>query len=204
MKSLIIGRTAIFRSLLIGSCAIALWCSLPAVTAEDFDNSSNGNIAASDLVKQIRKSALSGSAASQYELGLLFEYGRGVEQDDSTAVLWYGKSADQNYASAQYRLAVLIDNGWGHPVDKEKAFGLYESAAERGHELAQYDTAIMYFKGSGVLRDRVQAYKWLKIAELSGSSLMQKHLRRVAKEMSADEIKKAEYFAKHWIEEPSI
>jgi len=79
-------------------------------------------------------------------------------QDDSAAVLWYGKSADQNYASAQYRLAVLVDNGWGHPVDKEKAFGLYESAAERGHELAQHDTAIMYFKGSGVHKDLVQAY----------------------------------------------
>jgi len=50
----------------------------------------------------------------------------------------------------------------------------------------------------------VQAYKWLKIAELSGNPLMHKHLRRVAKEMSADEIKKAEYLAKHWIEEPGI
>lgn len=204
MKSLIFGRIAIFRSLLIASCAIALWCSVPTVTASDFGNSSNGNIAAFDLVEQIRKSALSGSAASQYELGQLYEYGRGVEQDDSAAVLWYGKSADQNYASAQYRLAVLVDNGWGHPVDKEKAFGLYESAAERGHELAQHDTAIMYFKGSGVHKDLVQAYKWLKIAELSGNPLMQKHLRRVAKEMSADEIKKAEYFAKHWIKEPGI
>lgn len=144
--------------------------------------------------------AKNGSAEAQFELGLLFEYGRDVNQDDARALKWYKKSAAQEFSNAQYRLAVLSDNGWGTPLDKEKAFKLYESAAENGHELAQHDVAIMYFEGEGVTKNRIQAYKWLKIAIANGSELMQKHLNMVMLEMSSDEIGVAEHLANEWVE----
>jgi len=134
-------------------------------------------------------------------VGLLYEYGKSVDQDDAIALSWYEKSALQNHSGAQYRLAVMLDNGWGSVTDKPRAFKLYEAAANRGHELAQYDLAIMYFNGVGTNKDRVQAYKWLKIAVLNGSPLMQKHLARVADEMSADEVAAGDQLAQEYIKE---
>ena len=140
------------------------------------------------------------SAISDYERGLEFEYGRGVTRDDSKALYWYRKSASSGFAPAQYRLAVLNDNGWGTPVNSERAFTLYLAAAEQGLELAQHDLAIAFFEGVGTDKNLLQAYKWLKIADLSGSTLMQKHLHLVSQEMTADEIATAGHLAAYWIE----
>lgn len=185
-------------------CALMSWCPLSPVNASELDSTPHQHTWSTDYYQQTRESALKGFAASQYELGLMFEYGKGADQNDIKAALWYEKSAAQGNSNAQYRLAVLIDNGWGHPVDKSKAFNLYRAAAERGHELAQHDLAIMYFEGAGVDRDVVQAYKWLKIANLSGNQLMHKHLYMVSREMSSDQIEAAESLAKNWVGYPGI
>jgi len=150
---------------------------------------------------QLYNLASNGSASAQYELGLLYEYGRGVNQDDAIALFWYEKSAAQNFSDALYRLAILYDNGWGALPDKEKALDLYAAAAEKGHSLAQHDLAILYFQGSDAPKNLLQAYKWLNIAVKSGNPLMQKHLRMVANEMSVDEIGVARYLAEEWIEQ---
>ena len=166
----------------------------------DTNNSNTAEIEAISNYKQLYDSASDGSPIAQYELGLLFEYGRGVSQDDSTAAFWYEKSAAQQFIDSQYRLAILYDNGWGLPANKVKALDLYHAAAEKGHQLAQHDLAIMYFQGTDAPKNLLEAYKWLKIAVISGSPLMQKHLGRVANEMSADEIEVAEHLAQEWVE----
>lgn len=84
------------------------------------------------------------------------------------------------------------------------AFKLYEFSADNGHELAQHNVAIMYFDGVGINKNPLQAYKWLRIAVLRGSALMQKHLSMIALEMSSDDIKMAEYLANEWIDHSSI
>lgn len=155
-------------------------------------------------LEEIRQSAQSGSAVSQFELGEMFEYGRHVTQSDLLAAYWYNRASDQGYSQAQYRLAVLFDNGWGNPVDKEKAFDLYQSAARSGHQLAQHDLAMMYFQGTGTDRNPVQAYKWLKIASLSGNPLMQKHMQLVAQTMSSNDIELAVTLATQWVSQPGI
>jgi len=159
----------------------------------------SNTVVTSEVHKQLLQAAMNGSASAQYELGLIFEYGTGVSQDDTVAIYWYAKSAEQKYTDAQYRSAVLYENGWGVKPDKTVAFDLYKLAASAGHELAQHDLAIMYFQGSGTSRNLVQAYKWLKIAVINGSTLMQKHLAMVSLEMSLDEIALANQLADHWM-----
>ena len=51
-----------------------------------------------------RKAAEQGDASAQYNLGVMYENGHGVEQDDEQAVFWYRKAAEQGYADAQYNL----------------------------------------------------------------------------------------------------
>ena len=188
------------RTLYAMVCAAFLSCVALSGFAAESDARANSDFPESEEAEILRQTALSGSAESQFKLGELFEYGRGVERSDSKAAYWYEQAASQQYALAQYRLAILYDNGWGNPVNKEKAFVLYKAAAEQGVELAQHDVAIAYYQGSGTEKNLLLAYKWLKIADLNGNPLMQKHLNLVASEMSPDEIESAKFLAEGWIE----
>ena len=51
--------------------------------------------------------AMAGDVEAQYELGLLYEQGRGVIQDDEAAVKWFTKAADQGHAGAKRELEVI-------------------------------------------------------------------------------------------------
>ncbi len=199
MKAGVRKKPEIWRLLFIVFCAVAICCFSSFVLASGTDNAATVQSLNSDQIEQLKHSAEQGSAESQFELGVLFEYGRGVEQDDLQAAHWYEKSATQGFPEGLYRLAILLDNGWGQAINKERAFKLYKSAAEKGHTLAQHDVAIMYFQGSGVSKDIVQAYKWLKIADLSGNPLMAKHLKRIKRHMTFDEVEQAEFFANQWV-----
>ena len=48
-----------------------------------------------------------GNAQSQYELGLMYELGMGIDKDLDQAFIWYQKSANQAYAKAQYNLSIF-------------------------------------------------------------------------------------------------
>ena len=51
-----------------------------------------------------QKAVTQGNAAAQYHLGVCYEDGKGVAQDDTKAVEWYQKAAAQGHASAKSRI----------------------------------------------------------------------------------------------------
>ena len=54
-----------------------------------------------------RQAADQGDAAAQFQMGVAYEYGRGVEKSDEGAVQWYRQAADQGDAdAAQFCLEV--------------------------------------------------------------------------------------------------
>ena len=52
----------------------------------------------------IQPLAEEGDARAQYNLGVHYEFGHGVEQDDDIAALWYRKAAEQGDSGAQHNL----------------------------------------------------------------------------------------------------
>ena len=58
-----------------------------------------------------RKAADQGDADAQWILGFMYEKGKGVAKDESTAVEWYRKAADQGYARAQRNLETMYAQG---------------------------------------------------------------------------------------------
>ena len=106
---------SIFAIALLISLAVPVWSQdydkgLEAFQAGDFDTALN----------EWRQLAEQGHARAQYELGNMYEYGRGVGQNDADAVKWYTKSASQGLVLAQYKLGVLYENGWGFQKTKPK------------------------------------------------------------------------------------
>ncbi len=147
-----------------------------------------------------RKMAEQGQAIAQYNLGIIYEYGRGVKQNDVEAVKWYRKASVQGVSVAQYKLGVMYDNGWGVPPSDTEAVKWYSDAAEQGHPLAQHDLAFMYAAGSGIAQDHVRAYMWLNVAIANGNSLMIKHLNSVSGKLTFDQVEEAQKMAREWME----
>ena len=60
-------------------------------------------------------------AYAQNNVGVLYDNGQGVEQDDKEAVRWYRKAAAQHDASGQNNLGGMYLSGKGVPKDPKKA-----------------------------------------------------------------------------------
>ena len=143
--------------------------------------------------------AAKGHPRAQYDLGGLYEYGRGVDASDRMALDWYERAARQDLAPAQYRMGVLLENGWGADSDSAAAAHWYRKAARQGHPLAQHDLAFLYAAGEGVPQDPLRAYMWLHISVLQGNALMVEHRDHLAKSLTPGEISAAEGLAVHWV-----
>jgi TPR repeat protein len=88
-------------------------------------------------VKWYRKAAEQGNADAQNRLGLMYDEGRGVPQNDSEAVKWYRKAAEQGLGVAQNNLGWMYRNGEGVPQDMETAYMWFYIAVTNGYKDAQ-------------------------------------------------------------------
>ncbi|MBL4691972.1 MAG: sel1 repeat family protein [Magnetovibrio sp.] len=61
-------------------------------------------------------------AASQFRLGELYFYGRGVEHDYGKAIEYYTQAANQGHAGGQYLLGAMYFEGWGVEKDYIQAY----------------------------------------------------------------------------------
>ena len=113
---------------------------------------------------KLKAAAEKGHKKAQYRVGLCYDKGRGVTEDDAKAVAWYQKAVDQGYAKAQYQLGKCYKNGEGIAKDEKKAVELFMLAAKQDNGDAQYQLAKCYLKGKGVAKDEAKAKSWLKKA----------------------------------------
>jgi TPR repeat protein len=78
--------------------------------------------------------AEAGDSASQYNLGVLYENGRGVEQNNEEAARLYGLAARQGHANAQRSLGAMYGNGWGVDRDLSEAYVWFSLSAAQGND----------------------------------------------------------------------
>ena len=115
--------------------AIVLVSAIAAPAAADMFEDAVDAHARGDYAKAlrlIRPLANDGSATAQFNLGVMYLTGRGVQQDYSAAALWFRKAAEQNYARAQSNLGTLYRDGRGVAQDHPEAvcgFGRLQTKA---------------------------------------------------------------------------
>jgi len=80
--------------------------------------------------------AENGDAVAQTTLGLCYNWGIGVAQDDVEAVKWYRKAADQGNAKAQSNLGGCYASGIGVAKDEAEAVKWLRKAAAQGDKAA--------------------------------------------------------------------
>ena len=91
----------------------------------------------------LRRAADQGMAQAQYNLGIFFYNGRGVQKDLGHAVYWFRKAAAQDYPNAVYMLAFMSENGLGYSKDLPSAFALYRQAASLQESDSQGKLALL-------------------------------------------------------------
>ena len=154
----------------------------------------------SAATKSLIHEAGQGNAAAQYELGVLYENGRGVIKNPAVAAKWYRKAAEQGHAEAQYNLGRMYEKGWwwvdsfrdyfektgsrqtsagSHQIaDHVEAAKWYRMAAEQGHAEAQYHLGVMYLEGSGVPNDGAETVRWYRKAADQGNADAKNEIER--------------------------
>lgn len=126
--------------------------------------------------------AQQGNAQAQFELGMTYFKGIGVQKDYLKALEWFNKAADQGHERAkEYILStyyaqgsLYFGNDTGVTQDDVEAFKWYSKGANLGHSQSQYMIGLMYYFGEGVAKDEKMGIQWLKKAAALGNKDAQK------------------------------
>ncbi len=79
-----------------------------------------------------RKAAEQGHVRAMFELGDMYNKGKGVPQDFKETAKWYRKSAEQGHSKAQWMLGGLYVSGEGVPKDYVTAYAWVWIAVTNG------------------------------------------------------------------------
>lgn len=116
-----------------------------------------------------QKAAEQGDLFGQYNLALMYEYGKGTEVNYEKARHYYNEAIKQGLPQAMAQLAGLDFYGLGAERDTDKAIELYTKAAEKGNDAALYQLGLLSETGVGLDLDYEQAHKYYKGAADKGN-----------------------------------
>jgi TPR repeat protein len=130
-------------------------------------------------LKLLRPLAEQGNAQAQRSLGDLYANGQGVPKDYVEALKWHELGYEQEFA---------------------EALKGYQSYAEQGDPAAQFSLGVIYTGGAarGVSKDLVLAHMWFDLAAERGDNAAAEARDDVAKQMTPDQIAKAQRMSREW------
>lgn len=137
------------------------------------------------LVKRFEEQqakAKSGNPRAMYEVGRMYERGRGTAANMDKAISWFEKAAGKGQTDARARLGILFLEGQGVPQNYAKAYENLSAAANAGVPPAQYFLAVMYEEGQGVKANPGAAMSWYKKAAKGGYYQAEKAIARLEAE----------------------
>ena len=123
-----------------------------------------------EIMRMLHEAAEQRHEKAQFNLGSMYQHGKGVEKDEVAGAQWYRKAADQGFASAQNNLGLMYHQGTGVPQSFAMAAEWYRKAADQGVALAQCNLGTMYKHGNGVERDDAKAAEWFLKSSESGDA----------------------------------
>lgn len=129
--------------------------------------------------------AKQGNIKAMYDVGKLYERGRGVIKDITKAANFYQQASTAGNPSAQARLGILYFEGRGVKQNYKKALSLLISAANKNIPSAQFQLANMYELGTGVTQNLPKAIEWYKKADKYGYYLAKSKVTRLQKLLSS-------------------
>jgi len=154
-------------------------------------------------IDALRARAEQGDAEAQYNLGSMYDEGRGVTQDRAEAARWWLLAAEQGHSNAAVAMGFSYVVGLGVPMDRSEAVRFYRLGALDRHPGGMHMLGESYSTGSGVPQDYVQAHMWFNLA---AANFFEEELRdrsiswreRMVSRMTPDQIAEAQRLAREW------
>jgi len=157
-------------SLLVYGCAV----KQPTV-AQGLSFYDEGDYA--QAFQTLDKLARDANPLAQQVLGVMYENGQGVKQNNQQALYWFRQAAAQNNASAQYLLGSMIERGIGTEKNQTEANRWFRRSAENGNPIAQYRIGLIEKQGTNVSAANFQkAAYWFGLAAAQGDPQAQYQL----------------------------
>ncbi|VAW74954.1 hypothetical protein MNBD_GAMMA13-2076 [hydrothermal vent metagenome] len=121
--------------------------------------------------------AQTGNVEAQYDVAYLYTKGRGVDEDEEEAFIWYNKSADQGLDTGQYKVGMAYLKAVGVDKDLELARVWLQKSAGQGYPPAQYQLGKLL--ASKHYKDYDGALAWLQKAQNSGYERAASEIRKL-------------------------
>jgi TPR repeat protein len=151
--------------------------------------------------KEFTVLAEQGSEDAQLTIGKMYMIGQGVKQDPDAAIKWFEAAAAQGSADAEFFLGAMY-----LLPQKDIGEGVKWLRLSAGHGMqdAQYLLGKTYLQGAKeVPRDPVQADMWLRLAAKENKQFYQDELHAAERQMTPDQIAKAQALAAAWKPNPA-
>ena len=130
-------------------------------SAELFSSYSTPMIGDSPDIVKITELANHCVPMAQYDLGVCYNIGLGVEENPQTAAQWFFKAAQQGDGDAQFALGRLYLEGRGVPQMDDAARKWFEVAAQHGHAASQNQMGYLCLHGiGGIKKNPMMAMQW--------------------------------------------
>lgn len=171
---------------------VVLQCSASTARA-DYEAGVNAAFAGDfeTAFKEFSIAAEEGLDLAQYNLGILYFTGQGVEQNFEAAFKWTESAARQGHLGAQFNLATLYYDGQGTPEDRDTAITWFTQAGKAGNPDAAFVLAKMYENGEHVAKDLVLAHAWASMAASYQHAGASNLLLTLERDMDAEELSQA-------------
>lgn len=115
-------------------------------------------------------------------LGVMHEYGLGVEQDFESAFEMYQRASNQNYAESTYHLALMHAYGRGTQQNFKAATALFDNGARNDHAPSTYYMGVIKLYGYGCEPNYNQAVNWFERAAGMGDPRVEQDAREAVEE----------------------
>lgn len=129
-----------------------------------------------------RQSTDAGSADAMVDIGLMYEFGRGVPRDPATALRWYRSAAQAESPRGMLAVGQSYQKGVGVPLDYDLAMVWYRKAVKAGSADAMNSIGVLYDNGWGVRKSRARAIDWYQRAAQAGSQIAKGNLAALGRD----------------------
>lgn len=125
------------------------------------------------------QAAEQGHTSAQEIVGIFYDFGYGIEQNDKKAVEWYTKAATKGHSVAQNNLGSKYEKGLGVEKNPYIAFNWYMNAALQEEEYAMCNVGILFEEGNGVPKSYKNAMYWYEKSANKGHERAAKRLKEL-------------------------
>lgn len=132
-----------------------------------------------DALKFYEQAVAKGDALGFYNLGLMYEYGKGLPVDYAKAKGFFSDAANKGIAEAMNQLGGMYFYGLGQPRNVQEALSWFKKAGDLGNANALYELGLLSETGVATKIDFPNAIKFYQAASDLGNDKAQLALARM-------------------------